>query len=275
MLSRMYLWTLVGYDPTASELLSGCNDVLADVMRDVEPRLVAREAFVCRIVEVTRRISVFDLETEYQPTGRTWLGRRTRFDTVCWTEFLGHGSTLASNGWDRDQLWTLARVAELVSRLCGVSYTLRGVSYLLHRNGLTPQVPAHRTAERDEAAIAEWRAVAWEEMRAPARPLRSTPIPVTASLRALPRLPVAAAVGPRSPRLAGLRCPWRPGPGRHRAAVPSRPCPHRGTGGSRLSRRPWAHGHGAGLPRNPRRLSRRRCGRLGPSQVLPEGCRNR
>jgi transposase len=34
--------------------------------------------------------------------------------------------------------------AELIGRLFHVSYTLRGVSYLLHRNGFTPQVPAHR-----------------------------------------------------------------------------------------------------------------------------------
>ena len=37
-------------------------------------------------------------------------------------------------------------------------YTLRGVSYLLHRIGFSPQVRAHRAAERDEAAIAAWRA---------------------------------------------------------------------------------------------------------------------
>jgi putative transposase len=39
------------------------------------------------------------------------------------------------------------------------------VSYVLHRNGFTPQVPAHRAAERDEAAIAEWRAVTWAKAR--------------------------------------------------------------------------------------------------------------
>jgi putative transposase len=55
----------------------------------------------------------------------------------------------------KDQRWTLARVAALVMRLFGVSYTLRGTSFLLHRLGFTPQVPAHRAAERDEAAIAE------------------------------------------------------------------------------------------------------------------------
>jgi transposase len=63
----------------------------------------------------------------------------------------------AACGWDRDQRWTLARVAALIARLSGVPYTLWGVSYLLHRLGFTPQVAAHRAAERDEDAIAAWR----------------------------------------------------------------------------------------------------------------------
>ena len=50
----------------------------------------------------------------------------------------------AACGRDRDQRWTLARVAALIARLFGVPYTLRGVSYLLHRLGFTPQVTAHR-----------------------------------------------------------------------------------------------------------------------------------
>jgi transposase len=69
------------------------------------------------------------------------------------------------HGWDEDQRWTLARVAELIARMFGVSYTLRGVSFLLHRNGFTPQVPARRAIERDEDAIAQWRAVTWEKAR--------------------------------------------------------------------------------------------------------------
>jgi transposase len=71
----------------------------------------------------------------------------------------------AVHGWDEDQRWTLARVAELIARMFGVSYTLRGVSFLLHRNGFTPQVPARRAIERDEDAIAQWRAVTWEKAR--------------------------------------------------------------------------------------------------------------
>ena len=68
-------------------------------------------------------------------------------------------------GWEQDQRWTLKRVTELIMRMFGVPYTLRGVSCLLHRNGFTPQVPAHRAAERDEDAIAEWRTVTWPKIR--------------------------------------------------------------------------------------------------------------
>jgi transposase len=71
----------------------------------------------------------------------------------------------AACGWDCDQRWTLARVAALVTRLFGVDYTLRGVSYLLHRLGFTPQIAAHRAAERDEDAIAEWRSQTWAKVR--------------------------------------------------------------------------------------------------------------
>ena len=71
----------------------------------------------------------------------------------------------AAHGWNEDQRWTLARVATLIGRLFHVRYPLRGVSYLLHRMGYSPQVPAHRAAERDEAAIATWRDVTWVKLR--------------------------------------------------------------------------------------------------------------
>jgi transposase len=71
----------------------------------------------------------------------------------------------AAYGWDCDQRWTLARVAVLIERLSGVCYSLRGVSFLLHRLGFSPQVPAHRAVERNEDAIAEWRTVTWAKVR--------------------------------------------------------------------------------------------------------------
>ena len=69
------------------------------------------------------------------------------------------------HGWAEGQRWTLERVTTLIVRLFHVRYTLRGTSYLLHRIGFTPQVPAHRAAERDEAAIAASREVTWVKLR--------------------------------------------------------------------------------------------------------------
>ncbi|MEW2134885.1 winged helix-turn-helix domain-containing protein [Streptomyces sp. NPDC005435] len=47
----------------------------------------------------------------------------------------------------------------------GYRYTPRGVSYLLHRLGWSPQVPAHRTVERDEQAVERWRTEQWSRVR--------------------------------------------------------------------------------------------------------------
>ncbi len=48
----------------------------------------------------------------------------------------------AASGWDADQHWTLARVAEVVRDRFGVRYSLSGLHLLLHRIGLSIQVPS-------------------------------------------------------------------------------------------------------------------------------------
>lgn len=68
-------------------------------------------------------------------------------------------------GYTEDQRWTLARVAKLIRDNFGVSYSLKGVSLLLHRLGWTPQMPRHRAAERDEEAIAHWRRYQWAAVK--------------------------------------------------------------------------------------------------------------
>jgi transposase len=67
----------------------------------------------------------------------------------------------AAWGWDEDQCWTLARIAEVVRRRFGVDYTLPGLDLLLHRAGWTVQVPARQAAERDEERITGWREATW------------------------------------------------------------------------------------------------------------------
>lgn len=68
------------------------------------------------------------------------------------------------HGW-ADARWTLSRVAELIQRRFGVGYTLRGVSYLLHRMGYSLQVPARRAIERDEQAIQTWHRLRWPAVK--------------------------------------------------------------------------------------------------------------
>ena len=75
----------------------------------------------------------------------------------------------AVSGWDEDQCWTLARIAELVRRRFQVEYTLAGMDLLLHRIGWSVQVPARRAAERDEARIVAWREEVWPVVKGPRR----------------------------------------------------------------------------------------------------------
>src|SRR5512132_4709030 len=67
-------------------------------------------------------------------------------------------------GFDTD-LWTLARVAAVIERLTGVAYHPGHVWRLLRRLGWSPQRPARRASERDEAAIARWRAQEWPRIK--------------------------------------------------------------------------------------------------------------
>ncbi|GAA1622809.1 winged helix-turn-helix domain-containing protein [Actinoplanes couchii] len=68
------------------------------------------------------------------------------------------------HGWV-DARWTLVRVVEVIERRFGVSYTLRGVSYLLHRIGYSQQVPTRRATERAPEAIATWHRRRWPSVR--------------------------------------------------------------------------------------------------------------
>lgn len=72
----------------------------------------------------------------------------------------------AEAGWVHDQRWTLARVAAVIQQRFGVSYSLKGVSVLLHRIGFSPQVPAHRAIEADGARIGSWVREAWPHIKA-------------------------------------------------------------------------------------------------------------
>src|SRR5215813_9545494 len=71
----------------------------------------------------------------------------------------------AAWGWDEDQCWTLARIAEVIRARFRSDYTLAGVDVLLHRIGWSVQVRARQAAGRDEAAIARWKQVSWPQIK--------------------------------------------------------------------------------------------------------------
>ena len=70
-----------------------------------------------------------------------------------------------AHGWVQDQRWTLPRIATVIWELFRVRYTPRGVSYLLHRIGFTPQVPQHVAAERDEDKVTTWIRETWPHIK--------------------------------------------------------------------------------------------------------------
>src|SRR5215203_4028839 len=113
-------------------------------------------------------------------------------------EFLSHGAE--AYGF-RGELWTCARVAEVIRREFAVSYHKGHVSRLLKALRGTPQKPAERAAQRDEQEVAGWRDERWPELKkkrgaSGARPSSSTS-------RASTRCRRSSAL---TPRAASPRC---------------------------------------------------------------------
>jgi transposase len=71
----------------------------------------------------------------------------------------------AAHGWSEDQRWTLPRIRQLIAELFDVEYSLPGIWRVLDRLGYSPQVPLHRAAERDEAAITAWKEHLWPDLK--------------------------------------------------------------------------------------------------------------
>jgi transposase len=75
------------------------------------------------------------------------------------------------------ELWTLARVAEVIERRFGVSYHPSQVWRILLSLGWTCQKPQRLARERDEAAIARWRRVDWPRIKKRGAGRQKHPVP--------------------------------------------------------------------------------------------------
>ncbi len=65
----------------------------------------------------------------------------------------------------RTNLWTTARIAELIRSQFGIQYHRDHVGRLMHRLHWSPQKPERRALERDEQAIARWQQKDWPRIK--------------------------------------------------------------------------------------------------------------
>lgn len=63
------------------------------------------------------------------------------------------------------ELWTAARVGQMIEQEFGVAFNPRYLSGWLRDRGLTPQKPQRVPRERDPAAIQEWLATDWPRIK--------------------------------------------------------------------------------------------------------------
>ena len=65
----------------------------------------------------------------------------------------------------RTNLWTTARIAELIRRQFGIQYHRVHLGRLMHRLQWSPQKPERRALERDEHAIVRWQQKDWPRIK--------------------------------------------------------------------------------------------------------------
>jgi transposase len=70
----------------------------------------------------------------------------------------------------RGQLWTRGRIAAVIRAKFGVSYHPRHVGRLCQAMRWSPQKPARRARQRDEAVITRWQEETWSAIKRGPRP---------------------------------------------------------------------------------------------------------
>lgn len=134
-------------------------------------RMLARgvaQAEVARTLEVSRQTAsswAKKLAEDAQAWRRKPLGRPSGLDAAQ-KKALGKALLAGAvvNGF-ATELWTLARVAKLIKREYGVSYSTVNVWRILRDMGFSSQRPTGRAIQRDEAAIKQWRSKRWPALK--------------------------------------------------------------------------------------------------------------
>jgi transposase len=136
--------------------------------RDIAVALSASEGAVSQWLAAARAGGLDALSSRAIP-GRP--AKLTTEQRLLLPDFLWHGAE--AYGF-RGDVWTCARVAHVLKEEFGVTYSKSQVSRILKELNWTPQVPITRALQRDEEAIAQWRAEVWPALQQRARRERRT-----------------------------------------------------------------------------------------------------
>ena len=148
--------------------LKGSTDLLEDRRRralalwdrglslyEVGRRIDCAPSSVMRWLRARRRGGPEALRVRFSPGRPLKLGLRQRRRLL---KLLLKGPQ--AHGY-RTQLWTTARIAEVIWREFGVRYHRDHVGRLMHSLHWSPQKPETRAVERDEEAIERWQREHW------------------------------------------------------------------------------------------------------------------
>src|SRR6266404_7351638 len=128
-------------------------------LNEVGRRIGSSASSVMRWREGRRRGGRKALKVRFS-SGRPWklsAAQRERLVRLLLEGPIAHGY--------RTNLWTTARIAEVISRKFGVRYHRDHVGRLMHSLRWSPQKPERQALERDEEKIKRWKRDVWPRVK--------------------------------------------------------------------------------------------------------------
>ena len=128
-------------------------------LNEVGRRIGCNPSSVMRWRNARQRGGAKALQVRFSPGRPLKLDRRQRRRLV---NLLLQGPMM--HGY-RINLWTTARIAELIHTQFGIQYHRDHLGRLMHRLQWSPQKPQGRAPERDEQAIVRWQQKDWPRIK--------------------------------------------------------------------------------------------------------------
>lgn len=114
---------------------------------------------VCRVLKKAREEGVESLRTKKRPGRTPWLTEEQlqQLDFLLAKGAEAHGFEGAC--------WTSPRVARLIEREFGVTYSHGHTCKILHKIGWSVQRPVRRSTRRSDQDVETWRSTRWEALK--------------------------------------------------------------------------------------------------------------